>query len=302
MSRTMSAAGRTSRMSPIASPTSIAAVSKSSAATRLFEGVHRFGQRRRQLGLVAMPGVEEWRCPALARCIRRANRAAAQRHRPGFGRCRLRWPGWPADALAATPTPPARPKPGAHQRAVGAEGQRRRKPAAIGDTAGGHHQRFGRAFGDEVDDLGHQRESGAGGHAVAAGLTALRHDDVRAGVQRLARMVEVLHLGDQRNTGRADAVGERPQVTERQHDGGRLPRQGLVEQLGLSGQAPGDEPAADLGPDRLGRIRAAASRRRRSRRRSGPGRRRMSPPPRAGPRKSWPSARAGSDVRSRRTP
>ena len=83
---------------------------------------------------------------------------------------------------------------------------------------------------------------------MPAGLIALSDDDVRAGVQGLARVVEVLHLGGVRNAGGADAVGERPHVTERQHDGGRLPRQGLIEQLGLSGKAPGDEPAPDLGP------------------------------------------------------
>ncbi len=62
---------------------------------------------------------------------------------------------------------------------------------------------------------------------MPTGLAALGDQDVRAGVKRLMRLVERLHLGDQRNTGRTDAVGERLQVTERQHDRRRLPLQRL---------------------------------------------------------------------------
>lgn len=42
-----------------------------------------------------------------------------------------------------------------------------------------------------------------------------------------------------------DAVGERPQITERQHDRRRLLRQSGVEQVGVTRQAPRDEAESD---------------------------------------------------------
>jgi hypothetical protein len=45
---------------------------------------------------------------------------------------------------------------------------------------------------------------------------ALGDQDVGARVQRLVRVVECLHLGDERDSGRMDAIGKRPQITERQ--------------------------------------------------------------------------------------
>jgi len=45
-------------------------------------------------------------------------------------------------------------------------------------------------------------------------LAALGHQDLRAGIQSLTRVVESLHLCDQRDAGGVDAVGERLQITE----------------------------------------------------------------------------------------
>lgn len=45
---------------------------------------------------------------------------------------------------------------------------------------------------------------------MSAGFAALRDDDLRPGVHSPARLVEVLHLSDERDAGRVDAIGEWP--------------------------------------------------------------------------------------------
>ncbi len=65
---------------------------------------------------------------------------------------------------------------------------------------------------------------------MPARLAALCHQDFRTGIQSLARLVESLHLCDERDAGsRGGAVGERLQITERQHDRCRLPLQRLIK-------------------------------------------------------------------------
>ena len=68
----------------------------------------------------------------------------------------------------------------AEARTLGAEHQRGREPATVGDAAG-------RDDGDVAGDVGHLGDEHHGGHeaAVAAGLTALGDEHVRARVQRL---------------------------------------------------------------------------------------------------------------------
>jgi len=86
---------------------------------------------------------------------------------------------------------------------------------------------------------------------VPARLAALRHDDVRADFQGTACLLERLHLVNERNICLVNGFRECAWITERQHDRRRLPRQRHVEQLGITGEAPGDEPGSDPCPLRL---------------------------------------------------
>lgn len=161
----------------------------------------------------------------------------------------------------------AGPQSGTDEHALGAQRQRGRRSATVGDTTGGRHQRRGRALGDQVDDVGHERKRGTSTHSVPARLAALRHDDVGADRHGTARLREGLHLDGKRNIRTTDAIGEFLWVTERQHDRGGSARQGDIQQLGIAGKAPGDEPDANPGPLRrvelaLQPIRVAGSRRR----------------------------------------
>ena len=81
----------------------------------------------------------------------------------------------------------------AHENAGRTEHHHRRQPAAVADAAGGHHRH---AAGREIDNRRHDVDRGAG-RAVAAGLGALRNQNVGAGIQRLLRHVFILHLADQ---------------------------------------------------------------------------------------------------------
>ncbi len=60
-------------------------------------------------------------------------------------------------------------------------------------------------------------------------FAALCHQDFRTGIQSLTRLVERLDLCDEWDAGGVDAVGERLQITERQHDRCRLPLQRLIK-------------------------------------------------------------------------
>jgi hypothetical protein len=86
---------------------------------------------------------------------------------------------------------------------------------------------------------------------VPARLAALRHDDLSADFYGSARLLKGLHLAGERHAGPVDALGEFPWVTERQHDRRGTPVQGDVQQLRITGEAPGDESDADSGALRL---------------------------------------------------
>ena len=81
----------------------------------------------------------------------------------------------------------------AEQHAGCAQHHHRRKPAAIADAAGGCDRH---PAGREIDDRRHDVDGGAR-RAVAAGLGALRDQNVGACIERLPRHRLVLHLADQ---------------------------------------------------------------------------------------------------------
>ena len=81
----------------------------------------------------------------------------------------------------------------AEQHAGRPQHHHRRQPAAVADAAGGHDRH---AAGREIDDRRHDVDGGAR-CAVAAGLGALRNQNVGAGIERLPRHGFVLHLADQ---------------------------------------------------------------------------------------------------------
>jgi hypothetical protein len=88
------------------------------------------------------------------------------------------------------------------------------------------------------------------GHAVPAGLRALRDNDVRLGLHGLARLRQVLHLADQSRAGGVYLYGERARVAEREHDGCRLMGKHPAQHAGVLRKAPGDEAATDPGVTR----------------------------------------------------
>jgi hypothetical protein len=82
---------------------------------------------------------------------------------------------------------------------------------------------------------------------VAAGLGALRDDDIRAGRRGLARLRNGHHLADQPRAGLAHGGSKRPWITEGQHDGRGLMGNDRGQHPGALRQAPGDEATADPG-------------------------------------------------------
>jgi hypothetical protein len=56
---------------------------------------------------------------------------------------------------------------------------------------------------------------------MTAGLSALRNDDLGAGIKRLEGVIATLHLTDEHDPLRLDALRERPRIAEREHEYGR---------------------------------------------------------------------------------
>ncbi len=80
---------------------------------------------------------------------------------------------------------------------------------------------------------------------MAAGLAALGDHDIGPAGQRGAGMGEGLDLADQLGAGRLDGAREGGGIAEREHHRRRRAIQHTRQQLGLAGQGPGDEAAAD---------------------------------------------------------
>ena len=80
---------------------------------------------------------------------------------------------------------------------------------------------------------------------MPARLAALGHQYLSAGIQSQPRMLECLNLRDEGQAGGVDALRERVEIAEGQHDRRRLPFQRLVEHVGVAGQTPGDEATSD---------------------------------------------------------
>ena len=93
--------------------------------------------------------------------------------------------GWPSASLGGV-------EPGPDEHACGAEHERRGQAPAVGDPARGGDRRRG----DRVDHRRHERQSRPL-RAMAAGLRALRDDDLGAERGRGVRVGERLHLQDQ---------------------------------------------------------------------------------------------------------
>ena len=129
----------------------------------------------------------------------------------------------------------------AHENAGRTEHHHRRQPAAVADAAGGHHRH---AAGREIDNRRHDVDGGAG-RAMAAGLGALRHQNVGAGIQRLLSHGFILNLTDQQRSRLLDAGRKWFGIAERQHDRARPCGQRDIQQVGLLRQTPGDEADAE---------------------------------------------------------
>ena len=109
------------------------------------------------------------------------------------------------------------PEPRADHDAVRAQHQRRRQAAAVGDAARRAQQRLRRALGDQVGDLGHERERRPRA-AVAAALRALGDDHVGAAVDGALGIGARLQLAEHGDAGGLDAAGERLGIVEGQED------------------------------------------------------------------------------------
>ena len=136
------------------------------------------------------------------------------------------------------------PEPRPDDDAVGAEDEGCSEPAAVSDPARSTQQRVGRAAGEQVGDLGHERER-ASRVTVTARFAALRDDDVRAGLDRKLCVLTALHLTQQGNACLLDLWREIPRVAERKEDRSRPASENMVKQLGRPGERPGDEPDTD---------------------------------------------------------
>jgi hypothetical protein len=90
----------------------------------------------------------------------------------------------------------------------------------------------------------HDIERGAR-RAVTAGLGALRDQNICTRFKRLPRHLLGLNLADQQRARRLDARRERVGIAERKHNRARTGSERDVQQLGLFGEAPGDEADAE---------------------------------------------------------
>ena len=132
-------------------------------------------------------------------------------------------------------------EPRAQEHARGAEHERRRESAPVGDAAGGDDRDL---RPDCVDDFRHQRYDPAR-CAVAAALGALCNENVRAAGDGFLRERDGLDLADEARARPLDPVRKRLGVAEGKHDRGRLPLEREVEQLRLLRHAPRDEADAE---------------------------------------------------------
>ena len=109
-----------------------------------------------------------------------------------------------------------------------AEHQRRRDAAPVEDAAGRHHR--DRRY--RVDHLRHQRH-GADLPAIAAGLAALRDDDVDAALGRLDRLRDGGDLQHHARPGRMRLPHQVAGIAEREGDDGRARLQRAAKRLGV---------------------------------------------------------------------
>src|ERR687889_1872072 len=113
-----------------------------------------------------------------------------------------------------------------YQCSLGAEHERRRQAAPVGEAASGQHRRRRH----RVDHRGYQRKRRAI-RTVPAGFRPLRDDDVRARRLGNAPVFHVLYLANQRATCLLDGRDKRSWITEREHESVRLVAQDKINDL-----------------------------------------------------------------------
>ena len=130
---------------------------------------------------------------------------------------------------------------GAHRDAGRTQCERRGQATAIGDAAGGDDR-------DRRDGVDHGRNEAHGAArraGMAAGVAALRDDDVGARGGGFLGLRQRLHLADDLAAGVLDPAGERRGIAERQHHRRRSGVERHVERRGVLLQRPDDEADAD---------------------------------------------------------
>src|SRR5258708_4314770 len=81
---------------------------------------------------------------------------------------------------------------------------------------------------------------------MPTGFGPLSDDDIRPDIDRAERVIQGMHLANQRYAGFLDASGIRTWIREGQHHRARMPLEHHIEQSRILRNSPGDEPSSDI--------------------------------------------------------
>lgn len=89
---------------------------------------------------------------------------------------------------------------------------------------------------------------------MSASFGPLSHDDVRADIDRVERVIQGMYLTNKRHAGVLYTLGVRARVREGKHHRARMPFERHIEQSRILRNSPGDEPDSDVGSSYLCRF------------------------------------------------
>src|SRR6266699_2370250 len=90
---------------------------------------------------------------------------------------------------------------------------------------------------------------------MATGFGPLCDDDVRTNIHRVVRVIEGMHLANQRHAGLLYALGIWPWIREGQHHGALMPFERDIEQSRIFRDGPCNETGSDIRSRYLRRFR-----------------------------------------------
>jgi hypothetical protein len=120
--------------------------------------------------------------------------------------------------------------------------ERRRKVMAIGNATCGKHENIASANASTTGRNGMERSA----QPCPLAFGPLCDDDVRTNIDRVVRVIEGMHLANQRHAGLLYALGIWPWIREGQHHGARMPFVRDIEQSRIFRDGPCNEASSDI--------------------------------------------------------